>query len=116
VRDTARCGPCEAVLASTDALLNQSGVVVCRRCYYAEQTKLQAQRVEESQQQLGLYDAYAFGKRVIIGGLVLLVGGASLLGAIRSGEWQTAGWSALIVVVGVAVLVAAIDLVRHSKD
>ena len=116
MRDNARCSPCGAVIASTDALLNQSGLVVCRRCYYAEQTKLQAQRVEESRRQVGLYDVYALGKRVLIGGLLLLIGGASLLGSIRSGQWQTAGWSALVVVLGVVVLVAAINLVRHPKD
>ena len=115
MRDTARCGPCGAVIASTDSLLNQSGVVVCRRCYYAEQTKIQVQRVEESQQQLGLYDTFALGKRVIVGGLLLLLGGASLLGSIRSGQWQTAGWSALVFVLGATLLVVTINSVRRSK-
>jgi hypothetical protein len=115
-RDTSHCRTCEAAIASADVWLNLQGEVVCRRCYYADQTKLQAQRVEESEQELGLYGTYMLAKRMLVGGTLLLLGGAALFGAIRGGAWRAAGWPALIFGLGAAVVTATLRRARRPKD
>jgi hypothetical protein len=96
--------------------LNLKGEVVCRRCYYADQTKLQAQRVEESNQKLGLHGTYMLGKRMLVGGTLLLLGGAGSLGAIKAGAWREAGWPALFFALGAAVVAVTVRTARQPKE
>jgi hypothetical protein len=96
--------------------LNLQGDLVCRRCYYADQTKLQAKRVEESKQQLGPYGTYMLGKRMLVGGTLLLIGGAAMLGAIRGGEWRAALWPALTFALGAVVVTVTIRTARQPKE
>jgi len=96
--------------------LNLAGQLVCRRCYYAEQTMVQDQRVAASDQQIGVFDAFHLGRRLLFGCLLLLIGGPALLGALRSGAFRAAGWSALLVALGVTVITLAIRAARRPKD
>lgn len=111
------CLTCRAAVIQADSFLNLAGNLVCRPCYYAEQTKLQDQRVEESQQQeLGFFAAFRLGKRLLLGGICVLVSGCALLGALRSGDLRAAAWSALFFALGVAMVVISLRMARAPKD
>jgi hypothetical protein len=102
-------------MASADAFLNLAGDRVCRRCYYAERTRVQDQRVEASKHRLGVYDSFALWRHSLLGGMLFLLGGASLLGSIRNGAWGAAAWSAIVFVLGLAVVAIAVAAARRPK-
>jgi hypothetical protein len=109
-----RCVTCGGSARGADAFMNLAGETVCRRCYYAEQTKLQRERVEESEKKLGVYGAFNLFKRLFAGGVLVLVGSAGLLGGLESGAWKVSAVTAAILALGVAVIAIALKGARNG--
>lgn len=110
------CGRCGAPATGRDAFLNLEGATVCRLCYYAEQTALQGARAEESKQRFGFFAAFRLARRLLLGGIVVLVASAGLLGSVREGDWRVAGMMALLAGLGVLFIFIALKTTVEPHD
>lgn len=109
------CAACQAVVTAAESFMDTRGRTVCRRCHYAEQVQFQSGRADESETQLGVYELFVTGKRLLVGGPLFVLGGLACVSLLRAGEWKMAGWACLISALGAAVILIAFHEARRGK-
>jgi len=76
---------------------------------------MQAQRVKESNRNIGIYSAVVLIKHLFAGGMLALVGTAGFFGALREWAWRLAVPCALLAAFGVSIIVIAFRRARDER-
>jgi hypothetical protein len=114
--DSAPCATCGASITAADSFLSLGGATVCRRCYYAEQTKIQARRADESaRNELGIYETKWIVKRLFVGGMLLVIGGFLCFGMLAGQHWKDAALWGAVAAFGLAVIVVSVHEFRQRR-